>query len=848
MLKYSGKIYVTLTMPKEEYMRGSFTPEDLWFLPLKTIRSLTLLCERTQTSIEDPIVMDNTQNDRFKGNAELRFLENNIFVGKQKYQEKNEKISVNVLGDIKKEIKFAACTIKKLICEEGYRYNDFAIICPDAGEIEKQSGQIFEAEDIPVFFDVNYTAFENPFSAFIMALTDMISKNFETKYVLEFIKFGFLDFDFDDVDLFENYIIAKGIRGIKNYRDEWVLLKRGDGVDELAKLNELRQRFITPLDELYSVVTSSKADVKTKIEAIIAYFEVLDISGKLQMRSEALKEVDAIRASHFERIYNAVIKMFDNMSELCGKDHVSVKDFGMLIKVGLKSIKLGFLPASRDYVLIGDLERSRLTDIKVMFIIGANDGQLPKVVTDNGVLSEGEAEVLKSKELELSMSVRERVFIQRYYLYMVMSKPSDRLYITYSHRGPDGADLKRSSLINYIKNIFPKLCITDESELDDLYFARSPKGAKDLIVDNIDSIISNESTSAIETLYSWYRGNGYIDTVFEGRETAYNSETGFDNSKAVYGDMLNLSVTGLERFAGCPYDYYLKYGLKLSEREIYGFNYADFGNILHAAFDIYTGLVEDKGQKFTEGSNELEDEAFDLAILNLTNNYLSDSYRAQYIKRRMHRIFKRTIQNTKKEFSASLFAPIAHEQKFSGTYGLDSASFNLKDGKLNLNGKIDRIDMLNMEDALALRVVDYKTGNTSFDASKTMAGISLQLPVYLKVAYEIASKRYKDKRIVMDGAYYSHVDDPIVEDAGKGVEAELEKTSKLEGAALEGHDFSDINDVIDDIILKLGNDIYSGNIAKTPYRYGNENACTYCEYKSICTFDDRIDDYKNLKK
>ena len=53
-----------------------------------------------------------------------------------------------------------------------------------------------------------------------------------------------------------------------------------------------------------------------------------------------------------------------------------------------------------------------------------------------------------------------------------------------------------------------------------------------------------------------------------------------------------------------------------------------------------------------------------------------------------------------------------------------------------------------------MKVIDYKTGNTSFDLVYLYHGLQLQLMIYLDGALRVEQKKYPDKEIIPAGVFY----------------------------------------------------------------------------------------------
>ena len=59
--------------------------------------------------------------------------------------------------------------------------------------------------------------------------------------------------------------------------------------------------------------------------------------------------------------------------DLLGDEEVTIKEYLEIFEAGIEDVKIGVIPITTDQLVVGDIERTRLNDIKVLFFVGAND-------------------------------------------------------------------------------------------------------------------------------------------------------------------------------------------------------------------------------------------------------------------------------------------------------------------------------------------------------------------------------------------------------------------------------------------------------------------------------------------
>lgn len=366
------------------------------------------------------------------------------------------------------------------------------------------------------------------------------------------------------------------------------------------------------------------------------------------------------------------------------------------------------------------------------------------------------------------------------------------------------------------------------------------------------------------------------------------SNIGAAVTKALYGTTLNNSVTRLEKFAACAFAHFLSYGLNLKERELSGFAAVDMGNVFHQVLELYAKSMEKEGFSWFEISQEDSEHllglAMEEALLKNKNLALYDNARNAYGKKRMERILKRTVWALTEQIRRGSFVPESFEVSFDFPEELSAVRFQLsQEEKMHLKGRIDRIDTLNAGDKLYVKVIDYKSGNTTFQFLNIYHGLQLQLVVYMNAALEMMEKRHPEKEVVPAGVFYYHVKDPVVETEGELSEEELQKKIfgelKLNGVlsddetvmgeldrelapgknsdvipaginkdgsvkktskTISREDFSALSSYVNETIFHLGQRMMQGLVTANPYSLGDKKGCDYCEFKNICHFDNKI--------
>lgn len=601
-------IYVTVTIDPAEDIYSYHDMQELFAMSKKTVASLMKMAEEKHFEVIEPVVLKNPKADRFREAPVLRFLEQNLFRTRHhSYEKKDEKeikegIEILSLPNPRRELQYAAEEIARLVHTGAYRYRDFAIISGAIEEYGSYVPQIMEEFGIPFFLDTTKNILLHPFLEFVRSLLQVIEDNFSEEAMFRYLRCGLSQISEDEIDLLENYVLAAGIRGKKKWEARFIYTTHEVTEEDLEALNELRIRVMEPFLELTAVFRKKGATVRECTTALYQFIVSLQIEQQLKYRENQYKEAkDLAKAKEYAQIYRIVMDILDKMATLLGDEVMDISEYAKVLEAGFEAAKVGVIPGGYDCVMIGDIERTRLDDIKVLFIVGVNDGIVPKSDNRGGIISQLEREELAKNHMELAPTARERVFIQRFYLYLAVTKPSKKLYLTYARVGSDGSAKRPSYFIHMIEGLFPGLkaeLITGEQVDETLV---TPESSMAFLLEGLyqeDAGWNDEKEVLWQALLHWYEEEPayreQVKAILDAAELKYHAEPiSRAVAKALYGNELKNSVTRLEQYAACACAHFLTYGLRLQERELFEFRMADMGNIYHQALENYSRYLKE---------------------------------------------------------------------------------------------------------------------------------------------------------------------------------------------------------------------------------------------------------------
>ena len=862
---------------------------ELFYLTKTTIKKLTEAAAAAGVEIESPVVLPGTINYRLGENRELFFLERNLFRSPyQKWKQPLERIHLTATGDAQDEIVFVASTIRRLVREKGYRYKDIAIVAGDLEQASHIYERVMDEYEIPVFIDANACLKANPCAETIRSVLAVLADDFSYDSVFRFLKAGMTDLSFEDIELLENYALKRGVRGYSRWNRAV-----SENYEKTSPVNveEIRQAFMKMFGDIRKVFADKKAATKDYVEALYDFLLQIHMYEKLEARKNELYEENRINEGDaYGQIFEKTVRLFDKIAELLGDTKMSVKEFYEIVDTGLSDIEVGVVPPTVDRVLIGDITRSRLNHIKVLFFTSVNDGIVPKAPKKGRILSDRDRDILSDCGLELAPSDKQNSYIEQFYIYTILTKPSDHLYISYHKLSASLESMRPSYLLGRISSIFPSL---QAEEYD------AASCMPDTVNRSLRRILraedSEDAESRILTRILTEKGfAGELTAIYKGRTYRNVAEQLPPETIALlYGRYLHASVSKLELYARCGFAYFLKYGLRLKEREMYQVDVRNVGVILHSVMEGLFKQVRDT--RNNDWENFPEDERM-LMVTDLVNraaeesagDFFEDNARNAYMLQMIERMAQTSAGMLQKHIRLGSMKPGMLEKTFdSAKDEVGSYLFELPNQiQMSINGKIDRVDVEEEDGTVYIKVIDYKSSARKLSLEEILNGEQLQLVTYSAIAYEIEKMIYPDKDIQVAGLLYYSFDDPVIEIESSEIDTDTEQpefsdqekldAERMEKMKLQGFvnespaviqkmdhtcnqslpvkldkngDIKKSENVVsaDQIrtimeltrenIEELGSQIAEGKIAIEPYKNKSNTGCDYCEFKNICHFD-----------
>lgn len=859
---------------------------DIYYSNKVTVKKLLNLVKENKLKLEDSIGLNTCY--RFK-TEELMHLSNNLYnVKSTKYEKNVDNLKLFLAKNEYSEIEEVAKRIQKLVSRNNLRYRDISIITKNIENYAPLVRAIFRQYDIPVFIDEKRDLNQNIIVQYVLSILNVLNRNFTSEDVFSYIKLGFLDIEKEEIFKLENYCNKWGITLNKWKKDFIYELDNENKKNEVQRLNEIRKEIINPLIKLQEKIKEGKtAENITKL--LYQFLISQNIEEKVTEKIKDLEVNNKIElAKEYKESYQIILDVFDEIALIFKDDKITIDKYEKILKIGLKNSGLGKIPGTQDQVILGDVDRSRSHKVDVVFIIGLNDGSFPSLNKDEGFLNDNDREVLKEDGIELAKTTLEQLYDDKFNIYKAFTTAEKQLYLSYSSSDKDGKSQRPSILITQIKKMFPNL--KEESDVvSKKYEIVNKQVTYQELIENIARLKKKEKIDDIwYEIYNYYKCQENWNEVLNKDLKAINysnlpTDIKKENIDKLYGNTLKTSISRLEQYRRCPFSYYLQYGLKLKEKETLQIQSMDTGSFMHETIDNFFDYVRKEGLELSE----IDDEKIFQIVSNIVEENLKLSRniiftattKYKILVRRLKKIISKALKYIIETIIYSDFSIEGTEVEFSEKGKYKPIILNLENGKkVEITGKIDRIDTATNEEGKYLRIIDYKSSAKDIDLNEVYAGLQIQLLTYtdaicreediipagifyFSLLEQMANKRIDEdkieeeirKKFKMKGLIIADVkiikmnDNTLNVGTSKIVPAGITTSGEINKKDTKGvkqEEFKVLQDYIYKTIKDISKEILSGKIDLKPFNKKGKTPCEYCAYKSICGFNTHLEGNK----
>lgn len=904
IIKKCGNVYVTLCLSNIFEKSEGIEPDDFFALqsePFNITLQTGVLLRRMALAEgiginaikAGPIPKYNTA-----ALAELEKLLANESINPD-FKSCDESIQIFSCANAVSECEVAAASIKKMVDDLGFRYNQIALISYDFNTYEKILPEIFRKYDIPVCTGLKREMLSNAAANVLLNVLYAVVYNYPKREFLSYIKSGYANISETDADMLENYFIVWNISGSQVVKHEdFTYNPNGLGeafTDELtgklAQINEVRRRVILPLDKLKRGIAKGRT-IGDYIKCLCDVSDEIQLEENIKSKIEKFIENGKLElAEEYRQIWEKIGELLSNINEVLGDCHADEAEFISILKLMMSKYKISSIPAFFDCVTAGDASHIQVRGVKCTVILGVNDGVIPSKKTEHGIFTSAEREKLNDFGLGFIRYGLKESLEQQHSFYNAATSPTDRLILTCRRIDLDGADILPSSYIGQIASSNLGVEVKKDYDIPVQNFVWSAERLLESYpVQREDIYGLKEVRFLIDSSPDLLRKYNLANSAdFESHRKIKDANTIQD----AYGEEITLSASKIDKYNQCRFSYFAEYALKVKPLQRAEFDALKTGIFVHYMLEkIVSEIYEKHGGKWNEdlisdliktySSKFLEDE-FDAA--------LDESSRIYYLILHQSRIVFKVVCMVLKGLESSSFTPADNELIISDSGAVKPLRFPVGSSHfVKVVGKVDRVDVYKDTENSYIRIVDYKTGSKHLNLNKVANGLDMQMFVYLFSICENGGNRYNGK-CVPTGVLYFPAANPIAKgtqnDSAEDVNEDVESNMKMSGFVLEDEniiyamdnsiekdskyipvgykqdgglssnssvlnagEFEVVKDYTYNTISEMGRQLFEGNIDINPYQESdNRTVCDYCHFKEMCRFDDtNCDSYRYLKR
>ncbi len=870
LLKVCGSADIALCLSEQIDERQEI------FLPvLETRQKLEEIISKNNLPMLGDVVLKDTH--RFAAD-DLKCLERNIFRDTFCAMKSDNIKVVNPLN-CAAEVEYIVSQINSLVFEQGYRYRDIAVILSDMDAYEVYVRQMFDDFGIPYFIDKRRNCLQHPLIHLLLSAMRVVSRGFERVDVFSYLKTAMVAVDCVDIQILENYCIARGIEKADWLSTSpWVAAKAGFGIDT-AYLEQLRKKAASQLIWLDGQLKNDKMAAKDFAAVIFTFLKRLKVADTLKQWQQDCQYGHDEAAGHTQ-VYRQVIETLDEIAAIFADETMDVRILTNCLCDSLMGITAGQIPPGQDQVMISEIERSRHPDLKAVFVAGAVAKKFPIAIVDGSLLSDYDRGFAADHGCELDQGRVAKLSTRCYLAYIALTRASHKLWLSFPRVDGGGKKQQPSDIVNSVISLFDGLEIELPKSCDSPADIRRQWQLKDyLCINGGRNSYARFSGLNIEPLTARIKNDAVLAACAQPLERA----NAYTNSAKIGLplDCLETSVSKLQCYAACPYNYFAKYVLRLKPRELFVYDPLTKGVIYHDVLDLVSKQLLGEGLDFASVDErrlvEITAENIDRAvegderIAAIIKSSRHNGYIFDVMKRQMFEL----VRSLHLTAQAGSFHLAASEADFGLGGGGKGLSIKTPAGSVVLvRGKIDRLDVA--PGGIAV-VYDYKSrSNPDIDWQKLYYGLDIQLPVYVLSVNSADSGQMKDIKAVAafnipivssgenkrlsdslgeipirkargfyDGDYATNLDNTI--DAGQnslfyaiGLKKDGGFNKNSSGDMLTWQEMELMTGFVRGRIGDICDRIIGGDISISPCELKGKIACEYCDFKPLCRFDRQI--------
>ncbi len=853
-----------ITLRTDDANAGKFT---LFETVNETYRKISQICRENNIPVK---LTKLEKSKRFKS-ADLEYLSERAMRNlpiEPDTAPMPENIRIFEARDMYSEAEYVCAELVRLInSDKSLKFKDIAVISNKIEDYADVLKAAFARYDIPYFMSIEQPVAHTAVMVFFLSLLDlMTARKFRSEQIFRLLKCGLLEAELTDVSFLENYCYKWGIDG-----DMW--LDSFTGEDEnLEMLENLRISIITPLLKLKK---SLRNENTAEGFCRILYGYLTESNAENCLGRLILKLIRTDRdneAAELKRLWGCLMDILDSAADTLGENTLEFSDFADILRTMTGQLRYSVPPRTLDAVTAASARTARLDSPRIIFVMGASEGDFPNQVNLHGLFTEADKQKLVGFGLEIARPLTDLIASERLIVYKAISTASEKLYMSYPLSDLSGQAKYPARIVEQMCEMFPSdsgMFITEGMLTPDFYAVTKKSAYYHYMQSRAEN--TRETASIYATLLD--------DEEYCRRITLALSKTGqtpdFSLDSGIMERLMNfnplfISPSGFERYNKCHFMHFCETFLKLRVPEKIELDRRITGELTHSCFSNILGS-HTKSEFVTMSYDKLCKEINAVAEKYKKEKMAGDFGKTPRFELFFNKLTERlgdVFRHTQYSLMASDFVPDKFELDIRKENFVRIGYGNGK--SLIFGGIIDRTDICTIGDEKYLRVVDYKSSKKVINEKNLAGGLNMQMLMYLFAACEEGGY-YSDckpagvlytplelGKIDIEQAKIEEYNQSAVDSelkttgllidkkdvlekmehgiGGKFIPAKIKKDGTLgsSSSVVSESGMNSLKEFVYDYLSEAAEAMHRGDVSAIPLKYGKGTACSYCSYANIC--------------
>lgn len=765
-------------------------------------------------------------------------------------------VEVRVFQQVSDELEYVAARIREMVMFGGLRYRDISVVLCDSEKYNNSLHAAFAKYGLDVFLDTKSRLSGTAWMQYVQAILDMCCYNWKLPYVMNWLKSGFVPLPVEDIHRFENFCLAHGLRSKKKILDCVSYATNESEQAYLTRIAEILQK----LDQEIKTFTSARTCQERAVALhnfLVEKKEQLELWVK-EWSVGGNQEAALTLAASFNVMDDALLALSGEMGEF----RITIENFCEALISAVASQSISKIPSFVDQITVTDPAGAYRRPCKAMFVVGATRKNFPFTSPSEGYLKNREREVLSERlSIEFPNHAKDQSYSDFFTASALLDVPSENLIFTMQN------SVELSSMVLFLTENYPMI---KTEVMTQIRYGDPRLILADCMKDYLREVITGrtqvEEEEMEKVLFIWKKYFHMKDLSSEAG-TSTELQIPAEMMDRRFRDNLHMSVSGVEKYVMCPYNYFCENVLSLKEREVQTVKPTEMGTIAHSMMEL---AMKEYHEKISVAADPAQRQSIHDEYVSKDKSawardllaraqeidhfaYAEDPAMRTEADTKLLRDTSETLQAIFDGIDPNAYLPVEFEMDF-GKNGKPGYEMTLQDGRVvTFGGTIDRVDV--DPNTNQFRIVDYKTGEKQIHYDALYAGASVQLPAYMHM-YQSMHPEYQPTGVsYMRVTSSKEKNDPLgqrldPETIAKARKKAVDETFGKSNVSMEAEaeDMTLAGQFAMERIRENCEEIFGGKFPSQPGKFAKtaEMDCKKCKFSPICNGDRQHPEYRFL--